>query len=407
MRDMTVSARARFAHRAFSIALGFLLVVAILGSLLRLQTLWPLPRLDYSHLLHAHSHVAILGWVFNAFYALALVGFIPSGDLRFHGRMFVILQVAVVGMLCSFPFQGYGPASIAFSTLHMSGSALFAWKIWRSSTAVPSARGHLRVALIWLVVSGLGPLALGPLVAAGLRDTVAYRMAIYFYLHAQYNGWFLFFLQALVLQAMGRAGLPLDEGASNRALRWLGAGSVLTLAQSTLWLEPPLWLYIVAGTGGAMQLVGCGHLLRGLCKGLNLFPSGPARWLACLAAGAFLLKNLLQTAAAWPGLTVLANHRFTVIAFLHLVFLGIVTPIIFALALRHGWLRDGCRLRLGLSGFVTGVALSETLLVAGSMAGLYSAVVMFWATVVMAAGVVLMVTALRINPSAALRPSMR
>src|SRR5690606_15594299 len=127
---------------------------------------------------------------------------------------------------------------------------------------------------------------------------------------------------------------PASATSARHALRWLAAGAVLTFAQSTLWLHPPVWVYVVAAVGGAAQLFGCVHLLRAL-RGSGVLFTGAARWLAWLALGGFLLKHALQAAAALPALAALANHRFTVIAFLHLVFLGVVTPALFAWALRQ------------------------------------------------------------------------
>jgi hypothetical protein len=377
---------------AFTVALGFLLVVAFLGALLRLHALWPLPGLSYRNVLHAHSHVAFLGWTFNAFFALTLIHFAPSAETRAYLRVFGVLQVAVLGMLISYPIQGYGAVSIAFSSLHMLGTGVFAWKLWRSNVATPIARGHLRTALIFMVVSGLGPLALGPLAAAGLRDTPAYSLSIYFYLHAQYNGWFLFFLQAVVFQSMAAHGLSIPAQASRSALHWLTAGTVLTLAQSTLWLHPPTWVFVVAGIGGVAQLVGCYHLVRALRGASPLF-TGPARLLAVLALGAFLLKHVLQAASAWPALSGLVNNRFTVIAFLHLIFLGVVAPAIFAWALRLGWLRDGPLTRAGLVLFTGAALFNELALLAGPLRGIYSAPALLGAALVMTFGAALLATA--------------
>lgn len=376
------------ARRAFAVALGFLLVTAALGTLLRLHAVVALPGFVYGNVLHAHSHVAFLGWVFNAFLALVLVHFAPADGHRFLARLFVVLQIAVLGMLISYPIQGYGPASIAFSTLHMIGSGVFAWKLWRRNTAAPVARGHLRTGLAFLVVSGLGPLALGPLAAAGLRETAGYQLSIYFYLHCQYNGWFLFFLQAVLFQSFA----PDDPGSARRVLRWLGAGAVLTFSQSTLWLQPPPWVYAIAATGGVAQLIGCFHLLRALRGSSGVF-TGIARRLALLALGAFLLKHALQAASALPALSHLVNHRFTVIAFLHLVFLGVVAPALFAWALRHGWLPATRLARAGVVLFTGAALVNELLLVAGPLHGLYSARALAGASAAMTLGAALLVVA--------------
>lgn len=347
---------------AFRTAVGFLVVTTLLGTMLRFLAVWPVAGIEYGHLLHTHSHLGFLGWVFNAFLALAAMRFVPVEQARVFRRLFLVLQVAVLGMMVSYPFQGYGAVSIAFSTLHMGASAVFAWKLWFRNTAAPVARGHLRLALVFLVLSGLGPLALGPLAASGLRDTPAYSLSIYFYLHGQYNGWFVFFLQAVLFQEMARNRLLADGRAARHALHWLGVGAVLTLAQSTLWLQPPLWVHAVAAVGGGAQVMGCVWLVRAV-RGAGMLFTGPARALMAVALVALLAKHGLQAVAAAPAFVGLANHRFVVIAFLHLVFLGVVAPAVFAWGLRFGWLRDGWALRVGAGVFLTGALATEMLLV--------------------------------------------
>ena len=366
------ASHARDARRAYAIALVFLAISAALGALLRGSLIVSPTGFAYGNWLHAHSHTAFLGFVFNAFFAFALARFVPATERASYRRLFITLQIAVLGMLATFPVQGYGPASITFSTLHMVGAGMFAWKLWRKNTAAPGARVHLRIALAALVLSGLGPLALGPLAAQGLRDTPAYALCIYFYLHAQYNGWFLFFLQALLLQGCEAKSAPASSETTRLArvsARWLGLGLVLTLAQSTLWLDPAAWVYGVAAAGGAAQLIG------GICFLRAWFakrptegeePHGTARLVRALVAGAIMawaVKLVIQAAAAVPALGGLANHRFMVIAFLHLVFLGVVTPAILAFGLRSGWLRDTRTIRGAIGIFFAAALFSQTMLV--------------------------------------------
>jgi hypothetical protein len=350
-------------HRAFRVALLFLLVAALLGVLLRWQLVAPVPGLVYGYWLHAHSHTAFLGFVFNAFFGLALVRFVPSGETRVYARLFVVLQIAVLGMLATFPWQGYAAASIAFSTLHMGGAGVFAWRLWRHNHASPAALPHLRASLFFLLLSGLGPLALGPLAATGMREHPAYSLSIYFYLHAQYNGWFPFFLQACALQQISaHTTSPTFIRHSSLAHRWFLAGVLLTFAQSTLWLAPPAWVYVAAALGGLAQLIGFAYLLRALVAARPL-PAGPIRLLVLSGVAAFALKLGLQAASAWPALSALVSHRYVVIAFLHLVFLGVVAPVVFAAGIHAGWLRDRLATRIGLVVFFSAAALSELILV--------------------------------------------
>src|SRR5688572_3400607 len=88
-----------------------------MGLLLRMQLALPIHGITFSFLLHGHSHVMFLGWVFNVF-LIAYVTEFTEGDQKTFKLIFWILQALVAGMLISFPLQGYGLVSIILSTLH-------------------------------------------------------------------------------------------------------------------------------------------------------------------------------------------------------------------------------------------------------------------------------------------------
>lgn len=349
---------ADLSRRAFRAGQLFLVIMAALGVLLRYALVAPMAGFDYGHFLHAHSHLGFLGWVFNAFLGLALNSFVPRREWPRFRNVFVVAQIGVLGMLIAYPIQGYGPVSITFSALHMVCAIIVAWRLWRCSEIKPLARSYLGWALGFMVVSGFGPLALGPLAATGLRDSPAYLLAIYFYLHFQYNGWFMFFLLALFQQQKERGSGEERVGLDRWALSCLAAGTVLTLAQSGLWLSPPSWVFGLAGVGGLLQLLGLGFLLRA-GRGRSSKRRGVSGGLFRIAVAAFALKLGLQFLMAWPSWGGVANNRFTVIAFLHLVFLLIVTPTILGWALRFGWCEPTRRMKVGLAGLMGGAFLTE------------------------------------------------
>lgn len=353
----------------FQIAWGFFILTALLGFLLRLQLVNPLPGIQYGHLLHAHSHIAFLGWVFNAFFALALKGFVRADQFRFFIGWFIVLQVANLGMLVAYPIQGYGPISILFTTLHMVGSIAFALRLWNANTATAIARPFLRAALAFMLLSGIGPLALGPLAALDLRSSPLYELAIYWYLHFQYNGWFICFLLAWLFQQ----GPDSSSRRAKTALRCWASGIALSFLLSVLWLQPPLWVFAIAGAGALIQLIGLGYSCT-LLKGHWLRITGGMKMVQALCALAFaalILKNLMQLAAAWPGLAELANSRFIVIGFLHWVFLVVVTPFLIAEGLRLKWLPHNSLTRASIGLLIFGVLLTQLILFAAPTTGTF------------------------------------
>ncbi len=333
------------------------------GAVLRVQVLHPLVSLEYAHLLHAHSHAAFLGWVFNAFVALALRHFVPPEKTHDFRSVFWVMQVAVLGMLLTFPFQGYAAASISFSTLHLIGGATFAWKLMRQGVAVPSARWALRWAIIFLVLSALGPVALGPLAATGMKGTPWYQFAIYCYLHFQYNGWFVFFLLAAILQRQHQAKPQLGPARLLSSIHWLASGCLLTVVLSAWWMGPTRGMFLVATLGGVAQLVGFWGLIRARLH-VSLFPSRMGAALGTIALGAFAVKLGLQLASGLPALADLAMARPIVIGFLHLIFLGVVTPLLIAWAVELEWLRIRGAATLGLGLLLLGAVATEVVLFA-------------------------------------------
>lgn len=364
----------RAAARMFLVAWGYFGVVAALGALLRMQLVFPVAGVDFGNLLHTHSHIAFLGWVYNAFFALAVRFFVPPDRLNAYVRLFVATQAAVVGMLVAFPIQGYALASIVFSSLHMICAAIFVIKLLLRNRAGSAAEAFLRAAGVFILISSLGPLAVAPVSVAGLRDSAWYDLTIAYYLHFQYNGWFLFFLMAAVLQTMHERGGTAFAEPARRSLFWLVSGCVLTFSLSALPMGPPLWVFALAGAGGVAQCIGCFHWLRAVLGGEPVFNANRCRivrWLAGGALGLFLVKVALQALAAWSGLMELATNHFTIIAFMHLVFLGITAPMLAAWALDQGWLRCGTATITAVIVFATGAFVSQLALAYLPLAGAF------------------------------------
>src|SRR5690625_4802147 len=62
-----------------------------------------------------------------------------------------------------------------------------------------------------LVISSIGPFSLGATAAQGYRDSPFFDMAIYFYLHFQYNGWLYFMLIGLFIWILQKNSITLHE----------------------------------------------------------------------------------------------------------------------------------------------------------------------------------------------------
>ena len=108
-------------------AMTYFLVAAILGLLLRF---YPILGLDFNYrfVVHGHSHIALLGWVYVALTTLLHFCFLEKKkSSRTYKRIFWFTQATLIGMLLTFPFQGYALLSIVFSTLFLIVSYVYAY----------------------------------------------------------------------------------------------------------------------------------------------------------------------------------------------------------------------------------------------------------------------------------------
>lgn len=306
----------------FTITFG--LIAALLGLLLRFYFIQPL-GFNFKFVLHAHSHLMLLGWLFNALLLLLYQQWFEKIPKN-HFFLFLLLQLCVFGMLCSFPFQGYALFSIIFSTLHIWASYVLLWKFWKHS------RGHgfegqlVRIGIIFHFLSTLGPYSLGPLIANGFRGSGWYDQAIYFYLHFQYNGSFFFFFLALIWQFWKKNQAQMKA----KLFLWLmGIGAVLTWAHSLEYSFYFWWINAAGLLGSFLQLGG----------GIMLFQNLDRRKVSrngLIILSFIALKWLFQLLGSAPEIgEFVSQQRFLLIAYLHFIFLGIYTPFIWQRLLPH------------------------------------------------------------------------
>lgn len=345
-------------------------VAAGMGALLRFAHVQEVSWLDFKSMMHAHSHVAMLGWVYLAIYALVWFWFLSDERKKKvkYQRLFWLTQFAVLGMMLSFPFQGYGPVSIAFSTLHIFCSYAFCFWIWRESKPVNNHAGLLlRTALVWMVVSTIGVWALGPVIANAGRTSAMYHISIQFFLHFQFNGWFTFAVLALFFNELRKLNITY----STTAFRWfyglLVASCLLTFTLSVTWSNPYQALFYINGVGVLVQLAALMVFLSIIKAVHRVFTVGVHTYIKAfymLAIVSFTLKILVQVAVVIPEVAVISyTIRQFVIGFIHLIMLGSITGYLVALLARMGYLKVAAPFsRWGMAFLVLGFLLSEVLL---------------------------------------------
>ena len=347
----------------------FIGIIQMIGLLMRLQFIAPIPGFNYTFFLHAHSHVALLGWV-HALLALLLPRIFVKdhpNNYRPYNRLFWVSQFSVLGMLISFPLQGYALVSISFSTFFLFCSYRLAYLLWKDTAHCSSpAYKLLRASLFFLVFSSIGPWLMGPIMALKLGKT-PYHLAIYFYLHFQYNAWFTLACTALGLRYFENKSAVAPH--MPKAVSLIIWSTLPTVLLSALWLEPPLWVYGVSLGGALMQAYGFFLAWRAIPElRLSALSRGSLKhWstrLFYLSAVCLMAKILLQLFTAFPYFAQLAaQQRPLVIFYLHLVLLGGISGFLIAYLKQYCFPRiSSSWLSLGFWLYLLGFLSSEGLL---------------------------------------------
>ncbi len=330
------------------IALLYFLIAASLGLLLRLWYVFDID-VNYKFIKHGHSHIALLGWVYLCLTTIFYTLFIKQNDAiqRKYSWGFIATQVTLVGMLLTFPIQGYAFLSITFSTLFLFASYWFTWFFFKNIKEEIKAQScfpYIKASLYYLVISSIGPWALGGIMATLGPTSIWYRLAIYFYLHFQYNGWMILAVLGIVLFFMERSGITLSrnrtseihdrrESAAVKRNKNLfiiiNTSVILTMFLSALWTEPIGLIYGLSAFGGLLQLGCLVYALLWLQKHNDVLKPLFTRlqWGFFKAIVAFLsVKLVLQLLGSFPYFANLSTNIIELtIAYLHWIFLGVIS----------------------------------------------------------------------------------
>ena len=358
------------AKKGIRIALINLFIVALLGVIMRYKIAYSLPFIEQKNFLHAHSHFAFAGWITQALMTLMIAWLAKHSQENIFKKYRWLLTgnlISAYGMLLTFPWEGYGVFSTAFSTLAIFISYAFAFIFWKDlnkQTTKNVTHYWFKAALVFSVISSAGAFLLSYLMVNNISHPNWYLASIYFYLHFQYNGWFFFGCMGLL------SAYLIKHGIANSVLRksfWLFAGACIpAYFLSALWLSIPTWVYIIVVVASIAQLAGWGILVKQLLSNkLILFKDAGVqiRWLFLLSGIALSIKLLLQAASTIPSLSDFAfGFRPVVIGYLHLVLLGIITLFIIGYCKIENLIFANRTANAGILIFIFGIILNELFL---------------------------------------------
>ncbi|PUU70057.1 hypothetical protein DBB36_10485 [Flavobacterium sp. WLB] len=343
------------------------LIACTFGLLMRFMFLFHLNFINYSFILHVHSHVAMLGWVYMIIYVLVIHFFIPKEKSRkpVYNRLFWLTELSVTGMMLAFPFQGYGLFSIAFSTMHILLSYLFCRLIWKDlPKQKTSSQRLLSVSVLFMVFSTLGVWCLGPAVSTLGKQSAFYQIAIQFFLHFQFNGWFLLAVLALFLKQFHH---KIDETDFRKFYIILIVSTILTVSFPIRWFVESNVLRWINTFGVVLQLTAFIYFYKMLRPQISDFKANlnkEAKKFYGLALCSLFLKIGIQLLIIFPNIATISHKvRNFVIGFIHLSSLGIITGFVFGILLQNKMLSsDSLSLKMGVKCFIFGYVGTEVLL---------------------------------------------
>ncbi len=390
--------------RWIEIALINFCVVALAGVTLRYKINFALPAVDQKYLLNGHSNFAFVGWMAMALMILMVRYLIRNNvqtDYKKYNWILIAEVIASYAMFVSFIIQGYAFWSITFSSITILISYFFIIFYWRDINKAPDSgfsRSWLKAALILWAFSSLGAFVLAYLMANHIMIQDLYFASAYFFMHFQYNGWFLFVCFGIFFSYLHRLGLYCISFLSKRLFMIMAITVVPTYFLSILWLKLPPALHWIANISGILQLIILIYffkIISAIKKSEGIKLNWSTRWLWRLSSIAFVLKILLQLLSTLPFLNHFAfGFRPIVIGYLHLSFVGVISLFIL------GYINEFIhRFRGNVSGiaaiiFVIGFIVQEIVLMLQGLEAMdvepikSANIILFYCAILMAVGLI-------------------
>jgi len=383
----------------FRIALLNLAIVALYGTLMRYKIAFDFPFFEQKNLLHAHSHFAFTGWISHVLYCglfLLVAPFINLKERPKYKILILLNLISAFGMLIAFTIEGYKFFSIAFSMLSIITSFFFTVFFIADAKKFPeqhAAKPWAITALLLNVISAAGPFYLAYMMVTKNIDQYNYLASVYYFLHFQYSGWFFFGFFAIIANK-----LPLSSTVLNKYYRLFAVSVIPAYFLSILWFKLPAWLYIVTVAACVLQLVTWLVLMAKLWPALNKLPINYPKWIKVFfyaAASALTIKFLLQAVSVVPYLSHFAfSIRSIVIAFLHLILLGIYSLFIIGYMFVKKNIQIGAVAKFAAISFLCGVVINELVLAILGFAAFFYFTIPHSAIMLFGAAVILFISAL-------------
>jgi len=312
----------------------YFIITILLGLSLRVSYIADV-FFNIRHVTHSHSHIGLLGWIYTILSSLICQYFLRETDRKPYFILFLCTQFCILGMLFSFPFGGYFLYSIIFSSFFIICTYWFSIFFLKRSKKYnfirfsisksvdvendkPLSLKFVHWGIYFLILSSIGIWLLPVAIVKAGKGSDWYNSALYFFLHFQYNGWFLAVLFGLLVGEIEHKSL-LNSKRLKGALYNFVIGTIgsVTLSWVGFFNEPIL--YIIGNISGFLLLASIFELYRAYMQ-----LEKPA-FLMQMFLLLCMLKTIFMFLGSFPWIAevVLPNREF-VISYLHFTFLGVI-----------------------------------------------------------------------------------
>ena len=345
-------------------------IVSVLGVLMRYKIAFSLPFVEQKHLQEAHSHFAFYGWITLAIYVLiinSLQKYLQNQQLKKYNVLFILNLVAAYIMLFAFLWKGYFIGSIIASALALLVSFVFFFFLIHDLKNINIIeKPWFLGGLFFAVLSSLGIFSLSYMMISKNINQDFYLASTYFYLHFQYNGFFIFSCIGLLMNSLQKIKVEISPKI-NKSIFWLMfIGCLVGYGLSVLWMKLPLWLFIIIVLATLAQTLGAFKLYQ-LVKtnwGNAVASWSPMQRFVMMYVGfAFFVKILLQLGSNIPAISQFTfGFRNIVIAYLHLVLLMCIAAFLINQILATQLFKINNSLLNSFKLLLTGIFLNELVL---------------------------------------------
>lgn len=350
-------------------------IVSIVGVMMRYNMIFSLPGFNHKFMQESHSHFAFYGWV-SASIFLFVTKYLSNNcskiDLTKYQYLMIFNQIGSYGMLFTFLYKGYYWFSIVFASIVLfTGFFYFIFLLKDTKRKNYPEIVWLKTGAFFAAFSTIGIFGLAYFSSKKEEFDILFRASTYFYLHYQYNGFFLFSCIGLFLISLKKLGIQISEKLNKNIFYLLFLGCFFGYGLSILWIKMNPFFYGFFTLISGIQLIGAFLFLFWIKKS-NIFKNQNfiQQLLLCVFGFAFILKFILQSLSVIPSLGIFAFSNINiVIAYLHLVLLMGISLFLLWRILQNRMIKLNLVLKFSVLLMVFGIILNEFIL---ALSGIFS-----------------------------------